>query len=1403
PVGIHDRFFDIGGDSIRAIRVVGSLRSQGINLTVADLFAHQTVADLARLADAGTAATGEATELVGRFALISDTDRARLPEGVVDAYPLSQGQAGMVYEQLAHPDAPLYQNVSTYRVRHRESFSLDALRRAGALVIARHEILRTAFELSRFSEPLQLVHADAELAIDCDDLRGRDHAEQQAIVDGCNAQARRAPFDLTRAPLLRYQVHVISDEEWWLTHIECHAILDGWSHTFTVAELLDCYEKLRIGKEPDLPPLPEVRFADFIALERRAIEAGDDRRFWWERIRDRDRLEIPETWATDDPDEYASIIHVPYDDIEPQLRRLASLAGTSLKSVLFTAHLKAMSIVTGQQRFYSGLICNGRPERERADEVFGMHLNSVPFTPDLTAGTWRELVRSTFAGEVQLWPHRRYPMPLMHREWGQPSVPFIEVAFGYLDFHMLDPDDLAVDMVVDYSPSDLALEVWTFPGEVRLGARPGRISRARLELVARTHRHVLAAMAADPDGDARWLTLPPADRDEVLRRWNDTTREFPTGERLHDLFAQQVARTPQATALRRGDDTVSYAALDEHANRIAHRLTALGAGPERVVGLYLGRTPELIAAIWGVLRAGGAFLPIDPEYPTDRVRHMLADAGVSVLLTAGEFRAGLPAGLDVAVELVEPVTEVPATTPDPQVPVDPDNLAYVIYTSGSTGRPKGVAATHRGVVNLRHAQREHLDIRPGDHILQFFSPSFDASIWEMVMALTNDAVLVLPPPGADATDLSRQAPLVTHLTLPPSMLERLSPADFPRLRMLMSGGEACPADLPAKWVGHTTFLNGYGPTETSIAALLTPVPADAPPGSPPIGHPIANYQAYVLDADLRPVPVGAKGELYLGGTGITRGYLNRPALTAERFLPDPYGAPGGRLYRTGDVVHRNADGSVQYLARQDHQVKVRGYRIEPGEIEHALASHPGVNGVLVTARRGTSGDAVLVAYLRTGADGQPVPTAELRAHLRQQLPDYMVPAHFVTVAEFPLNPSGKIDRAALPAPDGSRPESDREYVPPRTPTELAVAEAWREALGVRQVGAYDDFFDLGGHSLAMMRVIAALRERHQLTLTFRSFVEHRTVAALAAALAPDGDGPEPGRSMMWIRRTGDRVPLFCVHPGGGSAHWYVRLAEYLPADQPVAAFEWPGPHPDDSGSPTAEQMAERYLAELRQARPHGPYRLFSWCGGSGIAAEMAHRLRAAGEEVLFVLLDPAVDLHDRPDAWNELALIRRCGELLDVLATEPAGADLPAARAEALRLLDHLVDDVDPETGITLPERGAGEVWPGAVRIWREVMELDLAYRHRPVPGGLHLVVSDELARGEHEVAEGQSFDEYLGRWRELTGAGVTVHRIPGDHFSVMRPPHIARLTGLLDRLLAGDEATDHDATTTEGTADR
>ncbi|MFJ9952084.1 amino acid adenylation domain-containing protein [Kitasatospora sp. NPDC091207] len=1392
-VGVHDGFFQLGGDSMRAIRAVGALRDQGLALSVQDVFARQTVAELAPLAAGRPAAAPVETALVGRFELLAPGDRARLPEGLVDAYPMGQVQVGMVYELLADPERNTYQNVSTFQIVDDGPFSAEALNGAVRLLLERHEILRTSFDLSGYSEPLQLVHAadGLHLEIGVDDLRGLPAEEQQAVVRRFRAEAQRTPFDIGRAPLLRYHAHLVGDREWLLTHVECHAILDGWSHHSVIGELRAGYRELAAGTGAPAAAPPEVRYADFIQLEKQALASAADREFWRGRITGRDRLRLPADSAPAEAHLPATEVRLPWAALEPRLRRLAADTQSSLKTVLYTAHLTVLGLLSGQRRFFAGAVTNGRPELPGGDRVRGMYLNTVPFAVDLRAPSWRELVRSVFAEELALWPHRRYPLPAMQREWGG-GEPLVEVVFAYLDFHVLDEHRADIGTVTDHSPNEFTFDVWTFPGELRMTCRPGWVGRERLAAIGETFLAVLTAMAEDADADPRAFRAPALDR---------LTAEAPATRPLPEVCVPELlaARAdPGAIALEDAERRLTYREVDTGSNQLAHLLRGLGVGPETPVAICLDRGIEAVLAMLGVLKAGGYYVPLDPAYPDARIGYVLDDVRAEVVICHPRDTERFARIADLRCVPLDARWSGLAVLPETPVEAGthPDNLAYVTYTSGSTGRPKGVQVTHRAVVRLVH-DPNYADLDPGQVLLLHAPLAFDASTLEVWGALGNGARLAVCPPGATtAAELAEviRRHRVTLLWLTAGLFQHMvetEPEVLAEVRQVLAGGDALSPAHVRTAVGHGVALtNGYGPTEctTFSTALRGVTAADADRGVP-IGVPITDTRVLVVDDDLDPVPFGVAGELLVGGAGLARGYLGRPDLTADRFVPDPSGTdPGARFYRTGDIVRRDPDGTLSFVGRRDNQVKIRGHRVELAEVEAMIGGLAPVRSAAAAVHPGPDGHKRLVGYVVLEPGTGPLDVAVLREQLRRRVPDYLVPGAWVELPALPLTAHGKIDRAALPAPTGAAPATAS--TAPRTPAERAVAEVWAEVLGIEQVGVDDDFYLLGGHSLAILRITALLRERHGIELTVRSFVADPTVAGLAAAVDAAEAG-EPVESLLWLRREGGRPPLFLVHPGGGSAHWYRPLVPHLDPDQPVAAFAWPGLQAEHGGPvPSTEQMAERYLAELRAAAPHGPYRLFGWCGGSGITSELAHRLTAEGEEVTFLLLDPGLDNHERPELWKEYRLIESCVAKLTELAAAPPGQDTSVLRKETLALLEHLVDDVDPEVGIVLPEHGAGEVWLPSAKMWREVMEMCLTYRHRTYGGRLHLIASDELADGEHEVASGQDFEEYLARWQELTG-DVALHRIPGDHFGVMKPPHLGRLAETITTILAGNgEAT-------------
>jgi len=1131
-VGVLDSFFDLGGDSIRAVTLVGALRATGLDVTVRDVFAHRTVAALAEELTTRTEPAIPYTP-VAPFAMISAADRALLPGVVVDAYPLSQVQAGMMVEMLADDGRGRYQNVDTYRVLDRQPFALAAMQAAVRVVVERHEMLRTSFDLTTYSVPMQSVHATTEITVAVRDLRALDEEERTRAVPDFLAAERAGAFDAGQAPLLRVSVLVESEEAWWLALTQCHAIVDGWSLRSLVTELVDCYRRIREGLEPVPAEIPAVRYADFVAGERESLADGSDRAYWRAIVDAYPRFLPPAGWGdnpgppnpgTGHPDGLAGI---PLHGVIGGLRELATASRVSLKSVLLAAHVKVLSMITEEPAFHTGLVCNARPEVSGADRIYGMHLNTVPFPVDRGARTWRQLVEQVFAREVELWPHRRLPLPAIQRELSD-GRRLLEVGFTFQDFHDVDAALVEVNPAAGQIANEFALGVTASTQRLVLRADTERINGSNLERLAGLYQAVLAAMADDPDGDARASYLPEGERERLVSRWTDPGAQ-PETRCLHETFEDRAAATPDAVAVVAGADALTYAELNVRANRLAHRLNSLGSGPESVVGVLLDPGIDLLPTLLGVLKSGAAYLPLEPAQPPMRLAYMLADGGASIVVTTAEHAPMLGADHDGVVVLLDDDAGAIAAEPvsNPRSGVTPENLSYLMYTSGSTGRPKGVCVTHANVGRLFATTTPQLSFDATDTWALLHSFAFDVSVWEMWGALLYGGRLVVVPfdvarSPEDLLDLLARE-RVSVLSLSPSAFralagvalsdQRQSGLDL-RLRAIVFGGDKLDGSDLTEWVARhglqTPMLaQAYGPTEATVHVTFHAVVGDDldAVGGVPIGRPVPDMRSYVLDRNGHLAPEGVPGELFVAGAGLARGYGNRPGLTAERFLPDPYGGPGARMYRTGDLARVWADGALDFLGRVDDQVKIRGYRVELGEIQAALVEHPQVREAVVVTDQVGSSERRLVAYY-VPAEGDAPSVLDLAVHCGRYLAAYMVPVAFVALGRIPLTTNGKLDRRALPLVDRTAVRPGREFLAPRTPTEESLADIWSRLLGVDQVGVWDTFFGLGGDSIMILEVVAAGRQAG-LSIPLRLLYQDGSLAEVAAAVAVAAQAQPP------------------------------------------------------------------------------------------------------------------------------------------------------------------------------------------------------------------------------------------------------------------------------------------------------
>jgi aspartate racemase len=744
-------------------------------------------------------------------------------------------------------------------------------------------------------------------------------------------------------------------------------------------------------------------------------------------------------------------------------------------------------------------------------------------------------------------------------------------------------------------------------------------------------------------------------RRQVLVDWNQTQVDYPRDRCLHDLVQEQVERRPDATAVVFGDQRLTYRQLNDKANGLARRLRDLGVGPDVLVGICVERSLEMIIGLLGILKAGGAYLPLDLEYPGDRLAFMLEEARPLALVTQRKHSGALPRHqatvvyLDALDEVDQRVGANFASEPKGQS----TSLAYVIYTSGSTGKPKGVQVPHRGVTRLVLGA-DYARFDASRVFLQMAPISFDASTLEIWGALLHGATCVIAPPRVHAPDEIGQLVRdhrITTLWLTSALYNTiidLNPSALSSVSELLIGGEALSPSHVRRgltMLPNTQLINGYGPTENTTFTCCYRIPRrlERPLGPIPIGRPIANTQVYILDHRRQPVPIGVVGELYTGGDGLARGYLNSPELTAEKFIANPFSTdPASRLYRTGDLARYLPDGNIEYLGRVDHQVKIRGFRIEPGEIESVLAGHPAVRDVVVLARQDVPGDKRLTAYL-TFKNGEPPTTAELRGLLRSKVPDYMVPWAFVALDQLPLTPNGKVDRQALPAPDTNRSESGGPYVAPVSSSQQALAAIWCEVLGLERVGIHDNFFELGGHSLLALRLRSRIENEVGRQLPLAAFFQAPTVHKFAQLLAEPAKPGQTSNVVTFVSE-GTGAPLFLFHYLEASQRLARRLEPKRPVYGVFCSFEAEADIWDSTGQVTTsiEKLAELYILELRRVQPQGPYCLAGFCFGGLLAIEVADQLRKQGQEVGLVgLLDafplPQVTPHLAPN-WLRRAV---------------------------------------------------------------------------------------------------------------------------------------------------------------------
>ncbi|MFF8393073.1 amino acid adenylation domain-containing protein [Streptomyces sp. NPDC016172] len=1038
--------------------------------------------------------------------------------------PLSYSQDLLWFLDRLSPGMSAY-NISA-GIWMRGTLDPKVLESALRTVVARHETLRTSLQETE-SGPIQRIAPTVQVDLAVTDLPGPDVADRRAQCRELAREQAGRPFDLETTPLWRAALYRTAPDEYYFAWIVHHSIFDGTSSELFIAEVAELYGAAMENRKPILPEVP-FQFADFAIWEREWLSGSQLDRllsYWQENLRDLPVVELPTDHPRPEQFTYRGAFSRKRVDskVVSAVHQLAREMDTTPYTIYVSVFLTVLQRYTHQDDLVVGCSTSVRGRLE-LESLLGFFVNMMPLRVDMAGDlSFRELIRQVDGVVRNAISHVELPFERMVQAVApvrDPSrAPLVQNAFLLpqqrqsmplhgiqVEFEAPEPSTAKFDTTWqmyeagDESSIDVEYCVDLFDADT-------------VDAMQAHYLEVLGALVADPDSHAsRSQLLPAAYREEVLSRWNGQEMEI-RDIALDAWFAQQARNTPEAIAVVAGAERLNYRELDERANQVAWLLAERGVSPGDVVGLCLPRGLEYPVAVLGVLKAGAAFVPLDPGHPRERTAVLLGDAAPRAVVTLDRLVAGLPADGPAVLSLDGRAGELSRLPGDrPPAVTSPKDLAYVLYTSGSTGTPKGVLVEHRAVVNFIGATQELFELTSDDHVLAYASYTFDVSVFEMFAALLTGAELHVAL-DTDRLDVDRLQHLlkesgISVIDLPPTVMSLLDPASLDRLRISFVGGEAFSGDLVNTWNKVSRFFNGYGPTECTVTMLVQECQGhwDA---SPPIGLPIANHVAHVLDDHLQPVPYGAPGELVIGGEGLARGYLNEPGLTREKFIEDPFGtAPGGRLYRTGDLVKRRRDGAIVFLGRIDRQIKVRGVRIEPGEVEAALLALPQVRQAHVRAWRDQRGQQALVAHVAVPSGPEPSPD-EIRGAVADRLPQTMVPQYVVVVPELPLTASGKVDQNALPDPSGSGPAGGTE---PRTEMERAIAEElFAPVLQVPSVDVFTGFFEMGGSSLQAAQLISGIRRRFEVEVGVADFFQDPTVAGLAvlverqrvAALADD------------------------------------------------------------------------------------------------------------------------------------------------------------------------------------------------------------------------------------------------------------------------------------------------------------
>ncbi|MET3658069.1 amino acid adenylation domain-containing protein [Sporosarcina psychrophila] len=1226
-IGINDNYFELGGDSIKSIIVLSSLKEHGFNLEMQDLFLYQTIRELAlhvRKKD------DSPIQLTKGIPLVSENDLKRIPDNIEDIYPLTKLQEGMLYHSEVSNSARLYLNISSLKIS--APYSEKKWVRAIDKLFSRHPILRTSFDFTYFSEPMQLVHKKVQAPIVFTDISHLSEDEQKAEIERVFEIEKDTPFNWAEAPLLRIKVQKISESCIQMMIIEHHAILDGWSVASLHTELFSLYQAEISANVQIVNNKPKALFKDYVELERNAVQDLVQKDFWINKLFDMTLNKIPR-WNLGKSKTEMNILEVNIPkELSDGIRGMATNSKVHVKSVLLAAHFKVLSMLSASKDIVSGVVYNGRVEEIDGEKVLGLFLNTLPMRQHISEGTWLDLIKTTAQEEQNLLKYRRYPMSQIQLDIG--TAELFETFFNFTNFYIYrsieDLKDIDVFEESEISSTNFPFGVEfgqdLFSMDIVMSLRwdLSEFNEEQIDLIGKYYLNVLNSMVDNPQQKIDSVYFLTELEHNRIVDWNDTKKKYNEVHILHKIIETQVEKSPNHLALKFESEELTYIEMNNKSNFLAEKLIKQGVQPGDYVGVCLDRSINMVISLLGILKAGAAYVPIDPESPRGRVRDLIANSGISILITSQKFKEQVSDCI-INIQWVEELdkTLINGFINNPNVHMSQRNVAYMIYTSGSTGKPKGVMVSHQAICNRLLWKQDYFKLRVEDKVLQKTPYTFDVSVWEFFWPLITGACLVIAKPDGhrDSHYLLNliQDEQISTIHFVPSMLQEIVEEDIGKctsLKRVLCSGESLPFDLQQRFFEKSSsdLFNLYGPTEAAVDVSYWKCERDGIKTVVPIGKPISNIQLYILNSQLKPVPIGAIGELYIGGIGLAEGYHQLPELTKEKFIPSPLSNKSKELlYQTGDLARYFPDGSIEYRGRMDSQVKIRGVRVELEEIETVISTHPSVRECTVLYIDKGKGLTFINAYLVANKNTE-INIREVTEYVKHILPEYMLPLNWSILESMPLTPSGKVNRIELSLLEN---EGNRvEIISPRDMIEWKLFEIWREMFNNETFSVKDSFFSVGGHSLLALRMMAIIKKEFSKQISLSMILQNDTIEKMAIVIRDEYESNSK-TALVKIQsgKLENKTPLFLVHPVGGNILCYKPLVDALGNGYTIYGIQSPATEIGINELKTIEEISDYYIKEIKKIQPKGPYCIAGWSFGGVIAYEIARNLTVNGDQI--------------------------------------------------------------------------------------------------------------------------------------------------------------------------------------------